>query len=120
MNLDEAKTFLDGCDRHELRDHAFGDMEVSWTKDETEVACGYLGGANTNIDIHGLSEDVVFKGDEARALMGCGTLAHRERNDETGPDDFVEGRVMPGLSVDDVHEELVHRNVFEKEPDGRT
>lgn len=111
MNIDEAKVLLNACEREELRDHAFGDAEVYWMKgegdDRKEVAFGYFGGGSTTgITIKGEDDEVSFEGADARALRNCGTTGHVERNDETGPDTFNEGNVMPGLSKGDVFHEL--------------
>lgn len=110
MNIDEARALLDTCEREELRDHAFGDAEVFWIKgkgeDRKEVAFGYFGGSSTGITIKGEDDEVSFEGADARALRECGTEGHVERNDETGPDTFTEGDIMPGLSKGDVFHEL--------------
>lgn len=114
MNLEEAKTFLEDTSRHELRDHAFGDMEVTWLKGSLkkdgdvlkEIAHGYSGSSMVSVTI--ITEDgtVSFSDDDARSLMSCGTLGTVGRNDETGPDEFVEGKIMPGLTLEGVREEL--------------
>lgn len=108
MNVKEAKVILDDCDRHELRDHAFGDMEISWSRSGFEVAYGYAGG---ECGVH-LVDGEAFEGDDARLLVTCGTLAHIERNDEAGPADFVPGRIMPGLTREAVKQELMKQNFF--------
>lgn len=112
MNVETAKNILNQCERHELRDHAFGDMEVSWTKDGNEVGAGYFGGGVADVSLIGEFSD--FHDEDARALQSCGTLAHVERNDSTGPEEFVEGQTMPGLTKEGVREELQHKNVFDK------
>lgn len=104
MELDEAKKILDICDRHELRDHAFGDMEVVWTKQGYEIAYGYLGVSKCGVHLVG---DSGFEGEDALSLIGCGELTHVERNDSVGPDTFVLGRVMPGLTREAVKQELI-------------
>lgn len=102
MTLEEAKVFLAGCERGELRDHAFGDAEVWWTKDGANVAGGYFGeSSEVSIDGHG-----AFRGREADELRSVGKLGAVERNDSTGPAEFVQGQVMPGLSPAGVYEEL--------------
>ena len=91
MTLDEARTLLNGCDRDELRDHAFGDREMSWwrkgtynTDNPVEIASGYQGGG-TSVTIG----KVRFEGTDAYALLGCGTLVRADRNDTTGDDHFA-------------------------------
>lgn len=111
MNVKEAKEILDGCDRHELRDHAFGDMEISWTLRGFEVAYGYAGGNQWGVHLVG---DTAFEGEEAKQLVVCGKLMHIERNDETGPDDFVVGRIMPGLTREAVKQEVIKQHWFEE------
>lgn len=105
MEFSEAKEVLTGCVRSELRDHAFGDAEVFWERDGVEVAGGYFGGGHTDVWFVGEIEGE-FKGDEARELRKCGTKGPVDRNDETGPDDYVEGEIMPGLTKEAVRAEL--------------
>lgn len=103
MELEEAKTLLDGCDRVELRDHAFGDKEVFWDKNGVDIAEGYAGSSMVSVT---MEEGTSFTNDDARALMSCGTLGTVCRNDETGPAMFVEGQIMPGLTLEGVRQEL--------------
>lgn len=109
MNFETAKTLLSECDRHELRDHAFGDVEVMWMKDGQKVAEGYFSHTRADVVINGVS----FEGADAIDLSKCGTIGNIERNDETGPDEFVLGQTMPGLTREGVNKELQRRNVFE-------
>lgn len=109
MNFDEAKFLLEGCERRELRDHAFGDMEVSWYKGRKIMAEGYYGGAIPKIHV---LNDISFEGDEALQLMECGKLVQAERNDTTGPDHFQLNSVRPDLT-----KEAVHKNIFESDED---
>lgn len=102
MEIDEAKELLNGCTRSENRDHAFGDVEVYWTKNGVQVAEGYFGSSMSQVMIG----NVPILGTTARELRYCGVEGRIERNDETGPDDFVEGRIMPGLTKEGVLEEL--------------
>lgn len=110
MELETAKKRLDGAIRYELRDHAFGDMEVSWIKDMKVIATGYAGRSMDCVTI-GDGPTASFTNDDARELMSCGTLGGVGRNDETGPDDFVQGRAMPGLTAEGVLEEITQRPV---------
>lgn len=104
MTLDEAKVLLSGCIRDELRDHAFGDAEVYWSKSGDEVAHGYFSGKNA--DVYFVNERDSFKDDEARQLRNCGHSGRFSRNDETGPDIFSEGKIMPGLTKEGVFREI--------------
>jgi hypothetical protein len=110
--LSEVKAILSGCTRSELRDHAFGDVEISWTKDGKMVAEGYFGGGGPVVASYcccagdckcGSWE---FSGKAAVELRKCGTLGEVERNDETGPDTYAEGVCLPGLTLDGVRKEL--------------
>jgi len=101
MTLDEAKKLLTECIREELRDHAFGDAEVYWMKDGQEEAAGYFG-SKAEVEIRG----TIFKGPDAHELRKCGTIGAVERNDSTGPDQYVEGQCMPGLTIEGVRKEL--------------
>lgn len=104
MELEAAKTLLNECVREELRDHAFGDVEVYWMKDDKEVATGYFSGGMASV---GFTEEVFnFDGDDARMLRPCGSEGAVERNDETGPDNFTLGATMPGLTRQAVRDEL--------------
>lgn len=107
MTLDEAKEILNGCTRSELRDHAFGDVEVYWERDGGEIGSGYFGSGQGDVSVLG-KDDIYhsFKDSWARELRNCGTLAVVERNDSTGPDAFAEGSVAPGLTLGEVLEEL--------------
>lgn len=109
MTLEEAKELLDQCTRAELRDHAFGDREIYFTKDGTSVAEGYSG-TECEITIFGTGDggldDTYFQGSEAYELLRCGTLDSVERNDSTGPDEYQEGECMPGLTTAGVLDEL--------------
>lgn len=112
MDVEYAKTLLRGCVRAELRDHAFGDAEVFWIDEhKREVATGYFGGDDSSVTVNDLEDETgqtfyFFKGEDARALRECGTEGPISRNDETGPDEFIEGAVMPGLTKEAVFREL--------------
>ena len=112
MTLEEAKKILSACERDELRDHAFGDREVYWSKDGKEVASGYFGGSCsaigfTNFNENGLIVSLAeFKGKEAQELASCGASVKIERNDETGPDTYRDGACMPGLTLEGVKKEI--------------
>lgn len=105
MDLEEAKTLLSGAIRHELRDHAFGDTEVYWVLKGKEIATGYFGGGTADVSIISNS-NTSFEGEDARALRNLGEMGDVARNDETGPDTYVEGQTMPGLTLEGVREEL--------------
>lgn len=106
MTLDEAIAFLSGCTRDELQDHAFGDAEIYWLKDGIEVADGYWGPAERAVHIG----DHVFRDPEVRRLFGCGTPGTIERNDATGPEEYVAGETMQGLTPEGVLDELTRGN----------
>ena len=102
MTVDEAKVLLTTCVRSELRDHAFGDMEVTWLdKQGNVVADGYYG-SSSHVGFDGSA----FKGEDARELRSCGSEGEVSRNDETGPDEFRQGEIMPGLTLAGVRKEL--------------
>jgi hypothetical protein len=102
MTLQEAVELLSSCVRHELRDHAFGDSEVYWRKDGQNVATGYFGGDSSSVCIG----QEVFKGADALKLLECGQVGQVERNDETGPDEYKQGVIMPALTLEGVRKEL--------------
>jgi len=102
--IEEAEAYLKDSVRQELRDHAFGDAEVLWYKDGNEVANGYFSGSQADISVPFFS--LKLKGDEARKLRYCGVEGRVDRNDETGPANFSEGTIMPGLTKEAVFEEL--------------
>jgi len=128
MTFETAKKLLSVCVREELRDHAFGDCEIYWIdynipsddwhyngRSGTERGFCYLS------DRYPVAVDVVhpddghrelvdrrravFRGEDARALLACGK-PHIERNDSTGPDDFVVGHIDPGLTLEAVLNEI--------------
>lgn len=107
MDLSEARELLKDTARLELRDHAFGDREVTWTKKDGLVAEGYFGGGDAGVWFTYLPNS--FEGDDARTLLECGTLIVA-RNDQTGPKTFVESKVMPGLTKEAVLDELTKEN----------
>lgn len=86
LTLTEAIELLSKCERRELRDHAFGDREVCWMLQDSEVAEGYFGGGSKDVFIHEEYGGGSFAGDAAKRLSECGASARFERNDETGPD----------------------------------
>lgn len=102
MEIDEAKALLRECTRSENRDHAFGDVEVFWTKNGVQVAEGYFGGTTQQV----MFGDVTIQGTTARELRYCGIEGHIDRNDETGPEEYSEGSIMPGLTLEGVRSEL--------------
>jgi len=107
MTVIEAKEVLSKANRWELRDHAFGDREVGWDQNGKEIASGYFSGCTQEVGIV-LSDGsyIVFDGADASELAMCGTLGTVERNDETGPEEYVQGQVMPGLTLEGVRKEL--------------
>lgn len=103
----QVKEVLTKSIRSELRDHAFGDKEITWNlPDGTMVAEAYVGSCSEFSYSH---DKVVYSTinyaivDEISKL---GIRGSESRNDSSGPDEFVQGRVMKGLSSDDVFEEL--------------
>lgn len=104
MNFDEAKEILKAAEKHELRDHAFGDCEITWVNASNEiVAEGYYAGRTG--DMH-FTNGSVFRGNEADKLRECFSSEKIYRNDETGPDEFVAGKIMPGLTKEGVLKEI--------------
>lgn len=103
MHINSARFILNLCDRSELRDHAFGDVEVFWAKNGKEIASGYFGGGHAEVY---MTPTTKFTEDDARSLRDCGVLQHVERNDETGPDEFTLGAIMPGLTKGAVLDEI--------------
>lgn len=104
MEYEQAAEILGKATRSELRDHAFGDREVFWTVGDVQVAGGYFGGGRA--DVWFSSGEGGWSGEEARKLSELGTLGVVDRNDETGPDEYVDGKTMPGLTLEGVRKEL--------------
>lgn len=102
MDLEEAKDLLRTAVKSELRDHAFGDCEVLWYLNGTEIASGYFGSGGGEVSISGTR----FISSQASALRDCFASEEVERNDSTGPDTFVVGQTMPGLTLEGVRREL--------------
>lgn len=106
MTVEEAKVLLGQCSRYELRDHAFGDCEVTWITDEVGVAYGHFGPGCASVAIYGVDNEATFEGAEAVALRDCGTLKRVDRNDTVGPGEYKEGTITPGLTLEGVCDEL--------------
>jgi len=108
LELEEAKKVLERCKRLEVRDHAFGDAEIYWTDSDGDERgfCYLCGFVEVSVYEKGSTETLeTFKGPDARELLKCGTL-EVYRNDETGPDEFVEGQTMDALTLEGVRREL--------------
>jgi hypothetical protein len=108
MSFEQAKIMLNAATRWELRDHAFGDCEFGWDDGHgSAIAEGYSGGGKISVWFN-LPDGHYgrFEGDMARELKQCGTLKSVERNDETGPEQYVEGYIMPGLTKEAVLKEI--------------
>lgn len=106
MDVEYAKTLLRGCTRSELQDHAFGDAEVYWMQNETMIATGYFSGTIQEVHIKVPDAEASFIGEAAMELRTLGNEGHIDRNDETGPDEYAEGAIMPGLTKEAVFREL--------------
>ena len=88
MTLEKAKALLSNSFRSELRDHFFGDREITWSDEHGEdVATGYAGGNTAEVHIGGSGEGL-FVDAEARSLMGLGKVKEISRNDSAGPDEY--------------------------------
>jgi len=101
--------------RHELRDHAFGDVEIQWMINGRIVAEGYFGGDAQMVSVVQTAhpgQDAVkpFQGAEATTLRSLGNTGHIERNDEVGPPVFQEGVIMSGLTLAGVFKELTEED----------
>jgi len=86
MTYDLASTILSESIRDELRDHAFGDKEIYWRDNHGHpVATGYSGYSGDEVGMCGF--DIIFTEEEARKLVGLGTLGEVERNDSGGDEE---------------------------------
>lgn len=120
MTFEEAKKILTKADRYELRDHAFGDRELTWYEADTEkeVASGYVGGGGWSVSINDPSNSensYGFDGDEAKEMVKLGTLKRVSRNDSTGPAIYRDGICMPGLTLGGVLKEITTPPIFKPE-----
>lgn len=108
MDVNMAKQILNTCIKHELRDHAFGDVEVEWYDGEVNVGNGYFSSLHSEVSVtdHATGVTGDFKGYEAHELRKCFASDRAERNDSTGPDEFKLGKTMPGLTKEGVRKEL--------------
>lgn len=115
MTVEEAAKVLNACERQELRDHAFGDAEVSWIGPSSKnvIALGYFGGSHASVyfNVQGQS----FYGVEATSLRLCGQEGRVERNDETGPEEYSEGKMLDSMTKGAVFEELTGKKLREEE-----
>jgi hypothetical protein len=106
ISIEQAEEILNSATRLELRDHAFGDAEVTWMRDDVEVAGGYFGSTAQVWLSPSLAANVVFNDADAYRLRKCGHDEVIDRNDSTGPDIYAEGTTMPGLTLEGVRREL--------------
>lgn len=109
ITFEQAKELLNGCTREELRDHSFGDREISWFRGSDIVADGYVGSNTVRVSVctdGSWYKATTFVAAEATELLTCGTVGTIERNDTTGPDTYTEGQTMPGLTLAGVKKEL--------------
>lgn len=107
MTFKQAKVILNGCTRVELRDHAFGDKEISWYDVAGRlIADGYAGSSSNTFCFDVQIGSTQFTQDETRELFQCGTLGKVKRNDTEGPDVYTQGKSMPGLTLFGVRKEL--------------
>jgi hypothetical protein len=107
MTFNEAYLILSNAVRHELRDHAFGDKEVTWKqgKEKRMVATGYFSFSVQEVYVKDLGKDAVFTGKDAVKLSILGPLVVH-RNDETGPATFQLGKTMTNLTMEAVGKEI--------------
>ena len=78
MSLATAKKLLAYCERWELRDNTFGDREVGWCLDGTEIAVGYFG-ERAYITFKD-SAHTTFENDEAWELVIIGKIDQLDFN----------------------------------------
>lgn len=80
ITLEQAKQLLKDSNRYELRDHYFGDTEVTFKDPHTgkTIAEGYSSTAVCNVLFLQGGE---FFGEEALPLLKMGKLVKVERND---------------------------------------
>lgn len=107
MDLNQAKLLLAKSERHELRDHAFGDAEITWSVDGVDVAFAYEDGKALHISFYDSENNVIaeFEDEDYQELRSLGK-ACISRNDSTGPVTYTPGKVKSGLSLGDVFNEL--------------
>ena len=110
MTLSQARNILNWATRQELRDHAFGDREIAWFIDGYCVGDGYQGGSGVSVSVHDGEEWHRFVDADAFQLVNCGQLGEVERNDETGPAEFSQNEIMPGLTLESVKQEICQKN----------
>jgi hypothetical protein len=111
IDVEMVNEILSKCMREELRDHAFGDAEVSWMYAGKQAAYGYFSSSSSHITLTcpDGEESATLRGEEARRFRYCGIEGTIERNDETGPEEYSEGTCMPALTHKGVLEELTKR-----------
>ena len=78
VDLDQAIKELSNSVRDELIDHAFGDREITWTRNGVEIASGYSGSEGTLVTFTAVDEGKTFQGREALALTHIGTPGNIE------------------------------------------
>jgi hypothetical protein len=74
-----VRDLLTGCVRSELHDHAFGDAEIHWLRDDEIVAEGYRGASGMSVSV--LEPHSEWDGQLAAPLLRLGKQGLIERND---------------------------------------
>jgi hypothetical protein len=118
LTFEDAKKLLSTLTRQELRDHAFGDREIYWVQPGApagtpDVAFGYAGSGDPIVsisyEIEKKEHTISFHKEAALELMTLGAKVEIERNDETGPEEYQDGKVMSSFTLEGVLEELVRK-----------
>lgn len=84
MTIEIVKEVLAKCIRSELRDHYFGDREISWQLNGKDVAEAYMG---KEAEFHFTHNGIEFDTKNSNLisdLIKLGTIGNIERNDSTG------------------------------------
>lgn len=87
FTLIQAIEIIRGSEKFQLRDHVYGDREVTWERDGVKIADGYFGNSARRVTVQG----VTFKDEDAYTLDRIACIYPRgsfTRNDETGDDNY--------------------------------
>ena len=82
MQFEEAMSLFSKVRRHELRDFAFGDCEITFTLDDNELASGYFSSGKSEVNIWNIETPVKFTGKQADQLRKVANIGSLHRNDE--------------------------------------
>lgn len=81
MEFEDAMNLFTKVQKHELRDFAFCDTEVTFTLGKNEIASGYFSSGKSEVNIWNIETPTVFTGKQADQLRKVANIGSLQRND---------------------------------------